>query len=62
MAAPYYCPGCAILHSPPLHSVPEPERVTPARVVWESIAFLFIVLAIIYGGAAISFWLATRPQ
>jgi hypothetical protein len=59
MSREVFCPTCRRTHVVASY---DGEKVTPARVVWESIAFLFIVLAIIYGGAAISFWLATRPQ
>jgi hypothetical protein len=50
-----YCWRCRKTHSLPSY---DGEKVTPAKVVWESIAFLFIVLAIIYGIPVI--WLATR--
>jgi hypothetical protein len=60
MMASYYCSACRQNHEVPAYR--DDDNPTPSRVIWESIAFLFIVLAIIYGGAAISFWLATRPQ
>jgi hypothetical protein len=60
MMASYYCSACRQTHEVPAYR--DTDEPTPAKVIWESIAFLFIVLAIIYGGAAISFWLATRPQ
>jgi hypothetical protein len=59
MSRDVWCAACRKSHTLPSY---DGEKVTPARVVWESIAFLFIVLAIIYGGSAVSFWLATRPQ
>jgi hypothetical protein len=58
--ASYYCSSCRQVHEVPGYR--DDDKVTPTKVIWESIAFLFIVMAIIYGGAAISFWLATRPQ
>jgi hypothetical protein len=61
MAREYYCPVCRRKHRVEGYR-DDSDAMPPARVIWESIAFLFIVLAIIYGGSAISFWLATRPQ
>jgi hypothetical protein len=57
MAREVYCPTCRRTHTLPSY---DGERVTPARVVWESIVFLFIVVAIIYGIPVIAVWMAVQ--
>jgi hypothetical protein len=54
-----YCPTCHKTHSLPSY---DGEKVTPAKVIWESIAFLMILMAIIYGIPVIALWMQARPQ
>ena len=52
-----YCPSCRKVHALPSY---DDTHTTPARVLWESVVFLFIVMAIIYGIPVIAVWMAVQ--
>jgi hypothetical protein len=54
-----YCQACHKVHPLPSY---DGEKVAPVKVVWESIAFLLILMAILYGIPVIALWMQARPQ
>jgi hypothetical protein len=52
-----YCQACHKTHTLPSY---DGEKVTPVKVIWETIGLLIVLMAILYGIPVIAVWMAIQ--